>query len=469
MTLHDYLTSLRRHWVVIVLLTILGGAAGFGYAQTQTDMYSSTSSVMVIPARGDSTSELVQGANYVQTLVQTYIVVATSPQVLQPVIDDLDLDMTPQALAGTMTVDSPLNTAVLDIQVLNADPELARDIANATADELANAVSDLSPQNADNQPAVRVRTISSAQVPSYAVLPNTRLVTIMGALVGLALGFAYALLRRLFATRVTSNADIADITETPVLGDIIASSNGRTVPATIRTDPTGSVAESMRSFVAGLRFANVDGDTRVLLVTSSESGEGKSSISVATALIMAEQGSTVLLIDADLRRSSVGELTQLESSVGLTTVLLGDVRLETAVQPWASTGVDILTSGVLPPNPGQLLTSERVGEIVADVREKYDYVIIDSPPMLAVSDPRWLAPVADGVVVLARARKTRRDALTRTLAALNSTRTPVLGIVLNGVKREANNPYYATEPKRSRRSLGRRRPEPEKDSKPSGE
>lgn len=467
MTIREYLQSLRRHWLVIVLLTLVGGGAGFLYAQAQTEMYSATSSVVVIPARGDSTSELVQGANYVQNLVQTYIVVATSPQVLEPVIDDLGLDTTPQALAGTMTVDSPLNTAVLDIRVLNADPALARDIANATADELANAVSDLSPQNADNQPAVRLATISSALLPASPVLPNTRLLTIIGAIGGLVLGVAYALLRRLFATRITSNADIADLTETPVLGDIVESSGGRSVPATIRTDPTGSVAESMRSFVAGLRFANVDGNTRVLLVTSSESGEGKSSVSVATALIMAEQGSSVVLIDADLRRSSVGELTQLESAVGLTTVLLGDVNLDTAIQSWASTGVDILTSGVLPPNPGQLLTSQRVGEIVSTLRDRYDYVIIDSPPMLAVSDPRWLAPVADGVVVLARARRTKRDRLVRTLAALTSTRTTVLGIVLNGVKREANNPYYTAEPKRSRLSLGRRRP-PEADVFPAG-
>lgn len=446
MTLRDYLLSLKKYWLVIVALTVLGAGAGYLYAQSQPEVFRSRATVMVIPARGDNTSELVQGSNYVQNLVQTYAVVATSPTVLTPVIRDLDLDVTPQALASTITVEAPLNTVVLQIAVVSTQPEFAKRIADAVAAELAQAVRDLSPQNADDQPAVRVETISPARLPQFPIGPNVRMLTLAGALVGLAAGVVFALLRRLLATRLSGSGDVAAVTETPILGDVAQSSAGRTLAATIRTDAGSSTAESVRSLVANLRFANVDGHTQVLLMTSGASGEGKSSVALAVALIMAEQGAKVLLVDADLRRASVARYTQLEGAVGLTTVLLGDVTREEAVQRWGEDRLDILASGVLPPNPGQLLTSDHLRTFVQEAREAYDTVIIDSPPVLAVSDPLWLAPVVDGIVVVARARVTKREALRRTISALETSRVPILGIVVNGVKRARNtSPYYRAE------------------------
>jgi capsular exopolysaccharide synthesis family protein len=448
-TLREYLLSLRKNWLVILTLTILGGLAGYGYAQLQPEIYKSQSTVMVIPARGDSTTELVQGSNYVESLVQTYAVVATSPAVLNPVIQDLGLETSPQSLAGTITVESPLNTVVLDISVVSEDPELAKSVADAVATELAASVGQLSPQNAQEQPAVRIETIAPAKVAQSPVSPNVGTMTIGGALVGLAAGIAFALLRRLLATRLTGSTDIAALTDTAVLGEVAKSAQNRPLALTVRADPTGSAAESIRSIVANLRFANVDAQTKVLLITSGMSGEGKSSVALAVAQIMAEQGARVLLVDADLRRASIADYTQLEGTVGLTTVLLGDVTVREAVQPWGNDGLDILTSGILPPNPGQLLTSDHLRQFVQSVRDAYDCVIIDSPPVLAVSDPLWLAPVADGIVVVTRSRVTKRDTLLRTVAALETTRVPILGIVLNGVKRVKNNsPYYRAEEKK---------------------
>lgn len=449
MTLRDYVISLRKNWLIIVALTVLGAIAGYGYAQLQPELYRSQASVMVVPARGDNTSELVQGSNYVANLVQTYAVVATSPTVLNPVIEELGLETSAQSLAGAITVESPLNTVVLNIAVVTRDPELARDVADAVANELSSAVRQLSPQNAEDQPSVRVETISPARVPGFPISPNVRLLTLLGALGGLVVGVAFALLRRLLATRLIGASDISALTDMAVLGNVEQLSSGRSLPGAIRSDPTGASAEAVRSIVANLRFANVDGNAKVLLFTSGMSGEGKSSVSVSVAQILAEQGSRVLLVDADLRRASVDTYTQLEGSVGLTTVLLGDVSLEDAVQPWGSDRLDILTSGALPPNPVQLLTSDHLREFVQSVRDRYDCVILDSAPVLAVSDPLWLAPVVDGIVVVARSRVTKRDTLMRTLAALETTRVPILGIILNGVKRAKNtSPYYRAEEKR---------------------
>ncbi len=454
MSLRDYLLALRKNWLVIVALTVIGAIAGFGYAQLQPELYRSQSTAIVIPARGDNTSELVQGSNYVQNLVQTYAVVATSPAVLTPVIDKLGLQTSPQALAGTITVESPLNTVVLTISVVSRNPETAQMIADAVATQLAVAVQQLSPQNADDQPAVRIETIAPARVSAFPVSPNVRLLITVGALAGLVLGVVFALLRRLLATRLTSAGDIEAITETPILGEVAQTTGGRTLATVIRADPLGSTAESIRGIVANLRFANVDGKAQVLLITSGTSGEGKSSIGVSIAQIMAEQGARVLLIDADLRRASIATYTQLEGAVGLTTVLIGDTTTEEAVQPWGGDGLDILTSGILPPNPGQLLTSDHLKLFVESIRSSYDCIVIDSAPVLAVSDPLWLAPVVDGIILVARSRTTKREALKKTILALETTRTPILGIVLNGMKRTKNSsPYYQLEEKR--RPFGR--------------
>lgn len=457
MTLHDYVAALRKNWIIILVLAVVGAGIGYTVSLTQPDQYRSQASVIVVPARGDSVSELVQGSNYVQNLVQTYTELTTAPLVLLPVITELGLDATPSSLAASLTVEAPLDTTIIRIAASDPDPALARDIANTVAAELAEAVRGVSPEGADGGPAVRIAPIGEAGLPTTPYAPNPRQNALLGLLAGLVAGVVFALLRRLFATRLSSPADVRDVTETPVLGEVLGTGGHRTLPSMVRTDPNGAVTESLRGLVAGLRFANVDGTSKVFLLTSAASGEGKSSISVAMSLILAETGQSVCLIDADLRRASVSTLTQLEGAVGLTSILVGETNLAGALQRWGADGVQVLTSGVLPPNPGQLLTSAQMRHVVETARAEFDYVIIDTPPVLAVSDPLWLAPLVDGVIVVARSQVTRRDALLRSLRALEAAHTRIFGVVLNDAKRSGKTPYYEAETRGTRRRRTRRR------------
>lgn len=460
MTLTDYWLALRKRWALILALALIGGAAGYAFAQLQPDVYRTEASVVVVPARGDSTSELVQGSNYVQGLVQTYAVVATSPAVLDPVIADLGMDVSTRALASRIAVDSPLNTTVLNIAVVGENPSEVAVIADAVAAELAVAVEDLAPQTSGAGPAVRVESISPAPEPRFPIAPNPRLYATIGALLGLLTGSTFAVLHRLLATRIVSREDIAEVTDLPLLGEIFATGSDMTLPATVRDAGTGSVAESVRGVAAALRFANVDEDARVILVTSADASEGKSSVSLALSQILAEQGQNVLLVDADLRRGSIAELTGLEGAVGLTTVLVGDVTEDDAIHRWGSDNLSILTRGKTPPNPGQLLASEHLRKLVSAARLRFDVIIIDSPPVLAVSDPLWLAPVVDGILIVTRFRRTKRAALARTIAELEPTRTRIVGIVLNDARQGSSNPYYTQAPTPGPRWTSRRRSRP---------
>lgn len=450
MTLQDYLDALRRQWIVIVALTIIGAGAAFGYARTLPPEYSSTAAVMVIPQRGDSTNELVQGSSYVQSLVQTYAVLASSPLVLTPVIDDLNLDETATQLAKRVTVVNTLNTVVIEISVTDEDPERAQETAAAITDSLIAAVAQVSPSDAENNPAVRLETIAPARMPQAPIGPNTRLYALIGAAIGLALSVAYALFRRALGTRITERADIAAVTDAPVLGEIVAWRRNYTILSTMLRSRDSRSAESFRALAANLKYVAVDRDLRVVMMTSSAPHEGKSSVSIGLAAALAESGHSVVVIDADLRRSSVATQLQLEGAVGVTSILVGDVTFDEAVQHAESMNIDIIAGGAPAPNPGQLITSHKLREIVEEARDRYEYVIVDSAPALVVSDALWLADLADGVLVVARSGRTRRKQINAVLATLKSTHKDVIGIVLNAVKRNERGPYYVPETRTQR-------------------
>ncbi|MCH1882713.1 polysaccharide biosynthesis tyrosine autokinase [Agrococcus sp. ARC_14] len=442
MTLHEYATALLKHWLVIVVLALLGAAAGYGVSQFMDERYRSETTVMISPARGDSTSELVQGSNYVQSVVQTYAVLARSPVVLQPVIDELGLDETATRLAARTDVEAPLNTMVIEIGVTDATADAAQAAADAIAAEFADAVAETSPEGADGQPAVRVSVISPARAPLSAIAPNTRMNTVLGGAAGLALGVLAALALRRFGGRLGSLDDLDEAVDAPVLGAIGRASGG--VVEALREHPAGRVAESVRQTTAALKFVDMDHEHRVLIVTSAGAGEGKSSTCVGLALTLAEVGSRVLLVEADLRRPTIARMTGIEGAVGLTTVLVGDATLAEAAQSWGHERLHVLPSGPKPPNAGQLLTSARLRAVLDQARADYEYVIIDTPPVGAVSDALWLAPAADAAILVARADRTRRDALRRAIAAIDGTPAPVLGVVLNGVAL-ARGPYDQRE------------------------
>ncbi|MCD2499660.1 MULTISPECIES: polysaccharide biosynthesis tyrosine autokinase [Microbacterium] len=457
MTLHDYAAAIRSHAIVILLLIVLGGAVGFTTAQFLPDQYRSQASVMVIADRGDTTSELAQGATYVQSLVQTYTVLASSPAVLDPVITELGLDTTPRELAARVSASARLGTVVIDLQAVDEDPQAAQRIADAVAAELSVAVEDASPRVSGEDAAVRVDTIAPATLPAAAFAPDPGVFIGGGMLLGLALGLLAAVADRRFNARLATRADIETLTETPVLGEIGHVADGRTLAGTIRATPDGALAEAMRQVTASLRFLDLQHQHRVLMITSADSAEGKSSVSLALALTLAEMNHRVLYLEADLRRPSAAEFTQLESAVGLTSVLLGEATLDSAAQSWAVPGLRVLTSGLLPPNPGQVLATDQLRAVLAEARASYDYVIVDTAPVIAVSDAKWLLPIVDGTILIVRSERTPRANLQRSLRALAVGERRALGIVLNDSRTAVSSVYYGDDEQpapRAHRLLG---------------
>jgi capsular exopolysaccharide synthesis family protein len=183
---------------------------------------------------------------------------------------------------------------------------------------------------------------------------------------------------------------------------------------------------------------------RTLLITSALPGDGKTTVAANLAYAMSG-ASSVLIVDADLRRPRVAEYLGIEGGVGLTDVLLGEVPLERAKLRWSDSDLDILPSGPVPPNPADVLTSAAMRGLLESGLAAYDVVIVDSPPVLSVADAALLSPLVDGVVVVIDARRTRQSQAVQAVRELESAGARVVGVILNNVKipRVARSHYYA--------------------------
>ncbi|MFC6325229.1 polysaccharide biosynthesis tyrosine autokinase [Microbacterium koreense] len=454
-TLGTVWAALRKHWLVIAGTVLVGALMGFVVASATTPTYQARATLFVSINQGSSGSDLNQGTAYAQNQMQSFARLATSSRVLEPVIDDLDLDITARELARNIAVINPHDTVILTIEVTSTSPERAAAVANAVSESLAAAVREVSPTTAEDAPTITASVIDDAVVPLYQSAPSKPRDTVLGAAVGLIVGVAFALLRSLLDTRMPTVESLRETVPAPVLGVISRVRRGRErLGLVVAQDPLGSASEEFRRVRSALTYAGVSSPTRRLLVTSTSQGEGKTTFAANFALTLAALRSRVLLVDADLRRPRVAEIFGVEQSIGLTTVLLGDADFEDAKLSRMGTGVDILTAGIIPPNPAGMLTSDAMHEFLDHVTPLYDYVIIDSPPISSVADANLLSPVVDGALIVVDATRTRRSALAAAVASFDAAGGRIVGMVLNKVRTHRRTDGYYTETGKAASAVG---------------
>ncbi|SDF26894.1 capsular exopolysaccharide family [Blastococcus aurantiacus] len=435
------LTAVRRRWRWVVAASMLGLLAALVWSNGQTPTYRSTATVFFSPEYGDSASELVQGSTYTKNQVTSYARLATTPAVLLPVINELELTATPAELARSLDARVPLDTAIIELSATDPSPERSAALADAVVASLSRVVEDIAPDDDTGQATVRSLPVAAAEVPSGPVGPNLPLDLATGLVAGILLGLAAALARDALDNRVRDAGVAAELTTLPVVGSIPTRSRRGAPPIVVEADPHASEAESFRMLRTNLQFLAVPSDgagsreARVIAVTSSLQGEGKSTVAANLAASLAETGDRVLLVDADLRRPAVARLLGIEGAVGLTDVLIGRASAADVVQDWGSRGLQVLASGRTPPNPAELLGSPAMRALLAELRADYDFVVVDTAPLLPVADAAILSRAVDGMLVLANVTRVRRSQLAESLQTLEQVKGRVLGLVLNQVSR----------------------------------
>lgn len=423
---------LRRTWLLVLACFVVGASAGTIAAFTTPPRYEATSRVYVSAQGVSSANELANGAVFVRQAIASYREIALTGLVLDPVIDELGLDTTAAELAATLRVSTVTTTQVLSITATEERPALAAQIANAVGESLTTVImTELErPPGADVSGTVRVTTVSPARVPIEPSAPNIPLLIVIGSLLGLALGLGLAILRALLDTRVHATADAERATGAPVIGGVLHDPDLAIHPLVVRDEPRGPQAEAFRRMRTNTRFLGIDGGTPAIVITSAGTVVGKSTTCVNLALAFAETGARVALVDADLRRPSLGEMLAVDPGPGLSDVLAAQAPLTAALQRWGEQKLFVVPAGTAPPNPSELLGSPAMADVVDALRASFDIVLIDSPPVLAATDAALVSSVATGAVLVAASGSTRASQLQAAVRALATADAALLGVVL---------------------------------------
>ncbi|MDR6167384.1 succinoglycan biosynthesis transport protein ExoP [Microbacterium paludicola] len=424
------LRVIRYHWMTVVVLTALGAAIGLAYAWTVPREYTARADVFVAVTGSSTTGELAQGSNFSQQQARNLSTVATREIVLAPVIDELGLPDSTAKLRSRVSTSVPLNTSMISISAVDASPREAARIANLVAAKLAEVVPTLSPQ-VDGTSPVRLRVIENAVPPNLPSAPHIPMLVILGALGGLVAAAAVVLLRLAFGTRVRTVEQAEEAADAAIIGTVSTDRTADRAPLALMSAPQSLRSEDYRRLRGNLRFVQASQDHRVFVFTSSVPSEGKSTTAANVAVAFAATGASVCLVEADLRRPSLGRILDLPPDLGFTSVIAREATLDDALVAWGPDRLRVLLAGPVPPNPSELLESERALELLESLRSAHDIVIIDAPPVHPVTDAAVLARVFGGAVLVVGAGRARERDVRRAVARLASVGATIHGAVLN--------------------------------------
>jgi tyrosine-protein kinase Etk/Wzc len=293
-------------------------------------------------------------------------------------------------------------------------------------------------------PTADIRVVDYALVPKAPVSPNYAKNIIVGIILGVFLGIGVAYILEFADTSLNTVEEVERRLEMPVIGIIPRVGPGavaRMIPRHEKLDsyfithsyPKSPVAEAFRTLRTAIRASGVDVEVKTLLATSTGLGDGKTNTSVNTSIIFAQAGDDVVLVDCDLRRAVVHTVFDLERVPGLSEVIMGRAELDEALCPTGIDNLTVLPSGIVPPNPSELLGSKKFEAVAAELEKRYTRVIMDAPPILAVTDALVLGRMVDGVCFVVCAGRTDRNAARRALELLTRSGCRVLGVVFNQV------------------------------------
>lgn len=453
MDLRHYLRIFRAHWLGMLVIVVAAVAVAFGWTLLQPRVYTADASAIVQSKLGaNDAGAKVLGNQLATSSVKTFVNLGTSRLVAERVIDELNLDTTPESLVSRVTVTNPLDTVSLRVDASASSPEMARDIAEAWVRGMAAEVNLLEGEDEATQGSIYLAPIDSARLPSSPSSPNVRLALAIGLLLGCAIAFGYALLRYTLDRRIRSVESVERETDVAVVGTIPEEKSftvdNRLIPFDGGNSASSSsahlfpIAEAMRELRTNIQFMDVDNPPRVMVVTSPLPGDGKSTTASNLAITLASSGQKVVLIDGDLRRPMVDTIFGLPKGAGLSEVLAGRAELADVAHRIGRNGrLLVIAAGKVPPNPSEVLGSARMKELLAAISREA-LVIIDAPPLVPVTDAAVLAHSTDGAIVVATIGKTTYEVLGKALGNLERAGARALGIVLNRVPRRGSGAAY---------------------------
>ncbi len=441
MDFKQFLSVLRRRWISIVLLVAISVGVSSALTFSQTPVYESRSQIFLTVDVRDTT-DAYAALLFASNRAASYATVAKSTELAEIVIDRLDLDMSPETLAARINATVVESTSLIQISVIDVSPRQAQTIANVVTAEFTKYVADLETPGDGDQSQIRAQVTDQATYNPRQISPTPAANIIVAIAIGLLLGMALAVAREVLDRTIRAAEHVTELTESPVLASVGFDSAIRSTP--LLTDLNGFAArtEAFRLLRTNLQFIDLDHQPRCLVISSAVPSEGKTMTSTNLGVALAQTGRNTLIIDADLRRPRVASTLGLDPAVGLTTALVGKAEIQDAIQVHEPSGLHVLASGAKPPNPTEILQSKITQDLIHRLRDSYDMVIIDAPPLLPVADASVLAKLADGVILVVRHGRTTKDQVREALSRLQQVNARVYGVVVNMVAKRAIGSYY---------------------------
>jgi succinoglycan biosynthesis transport protein ExoP len=473
-----------RKWSIIVVTLLTVGLSAF-YTLRQIPVYESGARVLVKPPQSQSLF------SFNLTDMNTEREIAQSEQVAALAAEQVSFDATAAELRGHVAVSVPTNTQILEVRYRDEDPAKAQEGANSAAvaylqyktTEARSAIDAIREplleeirtmeaalgrlnraiaQNFQNIPTPQQQSqrdrllqrlaltqselprlsaidpgdiLQTAPLPTSPASPNTVSNLVLALLGGLGLGIGLAFLREKLDDRLRGRADLEDSIDAPVLAVIpkIPAWKSKDNPYLVTvTEPKSSASEAYRTLRTSMLFSAAQRGVQTILVASASAGEGKTTTASNLAVVLANAEKRVILLEADLRRPRTHRFFKVGGRAGLVNVLADEIKTWDALVDPGIENLRILPSGPIPARPAEILGSELMGELLSDLRGVADFIIIDTAPVLAVSDALALAPLADGILFVADAESTSRGAVAHAREQLDQVGGEILGAVLNG-------------------------------------
>jgi capsular exopolysaccharide synthesis family protein len=441
--------ALRANWWLPLVGLLVGGGAALAVSLVQTPLYTSSTQFFVTATESAPSGQALPGNP--QRAV-AYAQLITGDAVAGRVIDRLELDMSTQELQAEIEATPVEDTALVEVTITDSSAQRARDIADAVGTEFSAFIAELEAPRDGGVAPVKLSVTDRPDLASAPTSPDTVRNVATGLVLGLLVGAVLAVARARPDRRVQDGEQAAELTGAPVLGHVVrdpALSKRHLVDGT----GAGPAAEDYRQLRNNLQWLDADDPPSVIMVTSAVPSEGKTTTVVNLALVLADAGHKVAVVDADLRTSKATDYLGMTGGAGLSNVLGGTADLNEVVQRYDDREIWVIAAGPTPANPGELLATDEMRSLIDKLRGDYDYVLVDAPPVLSVADASGMAMYTDGVLLVVHRGSTQVGELREAAVVLERVRAKTLGVVLNIVPAKARvtggRSYGHTSPRRS--------------------
>jgi non-specific protein-tyrosine kinase len=478
---------------LIVLAAVLAGGAAFFYSRSQTPIYQASTTLMVDQAAATKSTDY----NSILTserLTSTYAEMITTQPILEEVVNRLALPMSAADLKKAITVTAMEDTQLIKITIESADPALGAQIGNTLVELFAAEVQEMQTERyaasltslqaqvndyesqiktlnsqisatiapdektrledkltqfreiysnllmsyeqarlAEAQTTSNVIQVEPAGVPTTPIRPKVMQNCLLATIVGMMLAVGGVFAAEALNDTVKDPETLIKRLNLPILGVIAHHEQEEGSPITQR-QPRSPVSEAFRSLRTNIHYASVDHPMRRIMVTSPTPTDGKTTVTANLAVVLAQSGKRVIVLDADMRRPKIHRMLGTRNQRGLSSLFMQQsVYLNRTVQKTPVVNVGVISSGELPPNPAELLGSQKMVEILGIVQEKADVILIDTPPVLSVTDAVILSECVDGVLIVIKPGSTKEAAFRQTVTQLRQAGAHILGVVINEV------------------------------------